>query len=222
MATGGKSLHGETASWQYQKAKLVFTALVAAVQASVQTVLPALVEAAAQQHSRASGNSSPSTSPSGLEISGQSYFLSVPSRLSSRQWRWPLAARIKALATHKVCYLWLGSFVSAPGFLGTFNQEGSCTSAVQCLPSTVSSLGAPISSVATLLTNSSALHPILEQPFVVGTAYSAIPYKVVATIVAGKYLNLADLLTSARQRSLSVDSTAPSKLSANYRFSWLD
>ena len=55
-------------------------------------------------------------------------------------------------------------------------------------------MSAPISSVATLPTNSSALHTILEQPFVVGPGYSPIPYKVVATIVAGKYLNPADLL----------------------------
>ena len=58
----------------------------------------------------------------------------------------------------------------------------------------MSSLSAPICSVATLPTNSSALYPILEQPLVVGPGYSPIAYTGVATIVAGKYLNLADLL----------------------------
>ena len=104
-------------------------------------------------------------------------------------WRWPLAARIKALATHKVCHLRLFLFLPL-----VFSAHLTKRVKVQYLPATVSSLSAPISSVATSPTNSSALHPILEQPFVVGPGYSPIPYKVVATIVAGKYLNLADLL----------------------------
>ena len=160
-------------------------------------VLPALVEAAVQQHSRASGN--PSTLGLGeaanrFEMSAVLFYLCLrPHHLA--HWRWPLAARIKALATHKVCHLRLFLFLPL-----VFSAHLTKRVKVQYLPATVSSLSAPISSVATLPTNSSALHPILEQPFVVGPGYSPIPYKVVATIVAGKYLNLADLLPDNNAR----------------------
>ena len=176
--------------------------LVAAVEASVQTALPALVEIAVQQHSRANGNSSTSglgEAANRFEMSGQPSVLSAPSPSSSR----PLAMAARSSnqsISDPQGMLPMTSFVSAPGFLGTFNQEGSGTPAAQCFLATVSSLSAPISSVATLPTNSSALHPILEQPFVVGPGYSPIPYKVVATIVAGKYLNLADLLPDNNAR----------------------
>ena len=106
--------------------------LVAAVQGSVQTALPALVEATVQQHSQASGN--PSTSGLGeaanrFEMSGQPSFLSAPSPSSSR----PLEMVARS-SNHSISnpqgMLPMTSFVSAPGFLGTFNQEGSGTPAL--------------------------------------------------------------------------------------------
>ena len=75
-------------------------------------------------------------------------------------WRWPLGARSSNQSiSDPQGMLPMISFVSAPGFLGTFNQEGSGPPAVQYLPATVSPLSAPISSVATSPTNSSAIHP---------------------------------------------------------------
>ena len=38
--------------------------------------------------------------------------------------------------------------------------------------------------------------PILHQPFVVGPGYSPIPAKLVGQIVAGKFVELSDLLSS--------------------------
>ena len=176
--------------------------LVAAVQASVQTALPALFEAAVQQHNRASGN--PYTSGLGeaenrFEMSGQPSFLSAPSLSSSRPLEMASRSSNQSIIDPQGM-LPPTTFVSAPGFLGTFKQEGSGTQAVQCFPTTAFSLTAPIFSVATLRTKSSAFHPILEQPFIVGSGYSPIPYKVVAMIVAGKYLNLADLLPDNNAR----------------------
>ena len=36
--------------------------------------------------------------------------------------------------------------------------------------------------------------PLLDQPFIVGPRFSPVPAKVVAQFVAGKYINLSDLL----------------------------
>ena len=75
-------------------------------------------------------------------------------------WRWPLGAHSSNQSiSDPQGMLPMTSFVSAPGFLGTFNQEGSGPPAVHCLPATVSPLSAPISSLATSPTNSSAIHP---------------------------------------------------------------
>ena len=53
-------------------------------------------------------------------------------------WRWPLGARSSNQSiSDPQGMLPMTSFVSAPGFLGTFNQEGSGPPAVQCLPATV-------------------------------------------------------------------------------------
>ena len=75
------------------------------------------------------------------------------------------------------------------------------------VPSFVSSFGALLSASAptqsTVTTNSVSLPevfhsshnaPPLNQPFVVGHGYLPIPYKVVAQVIAGKYINMEDLL----------------------------
>ena len=110
--------------------------LVAAVQASVQTALPALFEAAVQQHNRASGN--PYTSGLGeaenrFEMSGQPSFLSAPSLSSSRPLEMASRSSNQSIIDPQGM-LPPTTFVSAPGFLGTFHQEGPGTPAVQCFP----------------------------------------------------------------------------------------
>ena len=98
--------------------------LVAAVQESVQTALAPLVEAAVQQHSRASGN--PFTSGLGeaanrFEMSGEPSFLSAPSPSSSRPLEMAARSSNQSISDPQRM-LRMTSFVSAPGFLGTFNQ----------------------------------------------------------------------------------------------------
>ena len=91
-----------------------------------QTDLPALVEAAVQQHSRASRN--PSTSGLGeaanrFEMSGQPSFLSVPSPSSSRPLEMAARSSNQSISDPQGMSP-MTIFVSSPGFLGTFNQEG--------------------------------------------------------------------------------------------------
>ena len=77
--------------------------------------------------------------------------------------------------------------LGVPSFIPTLSQ------ALHSPPPPVSTSQQPLSAFSAPLP--SVLHtPPLNQPFVVGPGYSPVPYKVVAQIVAGKFINLEDLL----------------------------
>ena len=91
--------------------------------------------------------------------------------------------------------------LSVPSFIPTLSQ------ALHSPPTPVSTPQQPISTFSATLP--SVLHtPPLNRPFVVGPGYSPVPYKVVAQIVAGKFVNLEDLLPE----NISVQKPEPQVL----------
>ena len=82
-----------------------------------------------------------------------------------------------------------GRPVLVPSFVNTF-----------AVP-TMSSLSLPASSLApcapsfSLGLSAPLVSPSLQQPFIVGPGFSPVPYKIVSQIVAGKFIDLAELLS---------------------------
>ena len=73
-----------------------------------------------------------------------------------------------------------------PSFISTFPISSPVVSLPSCAFGT--SLSASVSSLSSL--------PALQQPFVVGPGFSPIPAKLVGQIVAGKFVDLSELLSS--------------------------
>ena len=165
--------------------------LVASVVEALKAPLASMVNSALQAarvESTPSAGAGPST---GSSVASSSMLDSRTSQLaqagSSLPWA-PIVSSPSSIAVNQtqpppsgMSPLIVPSFVPQFSVAGSTNHQNSSSVA---LPSSVNSVP------GCLLANT----PPLNQPFVVGPGYSPIPYKVVSQIVAGKYVNLEDLL----------------------------
>ena len=145
--------------------------------------------------------------PASTALPNQGKSSSTASPSSAMAFRRSLAA---IFASHRFCCFGSGfcctfhfaaqgrpAFV-VPTFVSTFLPPNPSHSLSIANMATTSSLES-VSSAATLpLANisSATSFPVLNQPFIVGPGFSPIPAKVVGQVVAGKFIDLGDLLPS--------------------------
>ena len=87
--------------------------------------------------------------------------------------------------------------IAVPSFVNTFRAPN-MTLATSC-SNIASSLAAPLRGIGSSLPLAPLLLSPLDQPFVVGPGFSPVPGKLVAQIVAGKFIELSDLLSDNLQ-----------------------
>ena len=145
----------------------------------VQAVKDALAADRAPARSVPSASSQPSTTAmlGGVPVSSSSLDSQTSAFLNSGTGILPTSA--SSASQGRPSYV-------VPSFISTFPISSSAASLPACAFGTSSS--ASVSSLSSL--------PALQQPFVVGPGFSPVPAKLVGQIVAGKFIDLSELLSS--------------------------
>ena len=134
----------------------------------------------------------------------QSLVSSLPSTSLTDSSNLPLAVSSSLVASSSAPHLpsavqtpSTGRPIVVPSFVNTCTFTAPAGS-TRILPSSLSTLSPSIASAplpACPTSFSSSTVPTLQQPFIVGPGFSPVPYKLVAQITSGKFIDLAELLS---------------------------